>query len=277
MSLQSATARYLQVKAFILERIAAGALRAGERVPSENELTRARPGYSLLFEESGAEKGSDPHHRWIVDPLDGTTNFLHGIPHFAISIALERDGEIVAGLVYDPVRDEMYSAEKGLGAYVNDRRLRVSARRRLAEAVIGTGMPFGDRGDRPVYLASLAAVMAATSGVRRIGAAALDPVSGRLLGFVLSRLAADEAEILTIAVDAAHQGRGVGRALLSENLRQAANAGAKAMFLEVAKDNGAALALYERFGFVKVGERAGYYRRADGTRATAIVMRKALG
>src|SRR5271156_5450825 len=138
------------------------------------ELSRARPGYSLLFEEGGAETGSDPRHRWIVDPLDGTTNFLHGIPHFAISIALERDGEVVAGLVYDPVRDEMYSAEKGLGAYVNDRRLRVSARRRLGEAVIGTGMPCGPRADHPEYLASLAAVMAATSGVRRIGAAALD-------------------------------------------------------------------------------------------------------
>ncbi len=110
-----------------------------------------------------------------------------------------------------------------------------------------------------------------------VGAAALDPVSGRLLGFVLSRLAADEAEILTIAVDSAHQGRGVGRALLSGNLRQAANAGAKAMFLEVAEDNAPALALYERFGFVKVGQRSGYYRRADGTRATAIVMRKSLG
>src|ERR1700685_3273490 len=93
--------------------------------------------------------------------------------------------------------------------------------------------------------------------------AAPDPVRGRLLGFVLSRLAADEAEILTIAVDAAHQGRGVGRALLSENLRQVTNAGAKAMFLEVAKDNAPALALYERFGFVKVGQRGGFYRRTD--------------
>jgi ribosomal-protein-alanine N-acetyltransferase len=120
----------------------------------------------------------------------------------------------------------------------------------------------------------MAALIASSSTV---GATALDPVSGRLRGFVLSRLAADEAEILTIAVDAAHQGRGVGRALLSENLRQAANAGAKAMFLEAAKDNAPALALYERFGFVKVGERAGYYRRADGTRATAVVMRKLLG
>src|SRR4029077_13094111 len=109
-----------------------------------------------------------------------------------------------------------------------------------------------------------------------VGAAALDPVNGRLRGFVLSRLAADQAEILTIAADAACQGKGVGRALLSENLRQAANAGAKAMFLEVAKDNAPALALYERFGFVKVVESARYYRRADGTRA-AVVMRKQLG
>jgi len=110
-----------------------------------------------------------------------------------------------------------------------------------------------------------------------VGAAALDSVNRRLRGFILSRLAADEAEILTIAVDAAFQGAGVGRALLSENLRQAANAGARAMFLEVAGDNAPALALYHRFGFVKVGERAGYYRRADETRAAAVVMRKALG
>jgi myo-inositol-1(or 4)-monophosphatase len=152
----------------------------------KSELTRARPGYGLLFEESAAETGTDPRHRWIVDPLDGTTNFLHGLPHFAISIALERDGEIVAGLIYDPVRDEMYSAEKGLGAYVNDRRLRVSARRQLAEAVIGTGMPYGPQADHPAYLATLSAVMAATSGVRRMGAAALDlayVAAGRFDGY----------------------------------------------------------------------------------------------
>src|SRR5947208_7549151 len=138
-----------------------------------NELTKARPGYGLLFEEGGAAEGSDKHHRWIVDPLDGTTNFLHGIPHFAISIALERDGEIVAGLIYEPTRDEMFWAEKGAGAYLHDRRLRVSARRQLGDAVIGTGLPFRERGNPPVYLASLAAVMTATSGVRRFGAAAL--------------------------------------------------------------------------------------------------------
>jgi myo-inositol-1(or 4)-monophosphatase len=150
------------------------------------ELSRARPGYGMLFEEGGATEGSDKRHRWIVDPLDGTNNFLHGIPHFAISIGLERDGEIVAGVVYEPTRDELFWAEKGAGAYLNDRRLRVSARRQLGEAVIGTGMPFRDRGDQPAYLAGLAAVMAATSGVRRFGAAALDlayVAAGRLEGF----------------------------------------------------------------------------------------------
>jgi myo-inositol-1(or 4)-monophosphatase len=150
------------------------------------ELSQARPGYGLLFEEGGAEQGTDSHHRWIVDPLDGTTNFLHGIPHFAISIALERDGEIVAGLVYEPTRDEMFWAEKGVGAYLNDRRLRVSARRQLGEAVIGTGLPFRDKGDQASYVATLARVMAATSGVRRLGAAALDlayVAAGRYDGF----------------------------------------------------------------------------------------------
>src|SRR6266852_1074819 len=144
----------------------------------KTELMRARPGYGLLMEESGATEGSDPHH--------GTTNFLHGVPHFAISIALERDGEIVAGLVYEPTRDEMFWAEKGIGAYLNDRRLRVSARRQLADALIGTGIPFGGRGDQPAYLATLARVAAATSGVRRLGAAALDlayVAAGRYDGF----------------------------------------------------------------------------------------------
>src|SRR5438093_401422 len=152
----------------------------------KSELARARPGYGLLLEEGGTTEGTDPHHRWIVDPLDGTTNFLHGIPHFAISIALERDGEIVAGLVYEPTRDEMYWAEKGSGAYLNDRRLRVSARRQLVEALIATGIPFGGRGDRPAYIATLERVMAATSGVRRFGAAALDlayVAAGRYDGF----------------------------------------------------------------------------------------------
>ena len=150
------------------------------------ELAKARPGYGFLLEEAGTVHGSDAHHRWIIDPLDGTTNFLHGIPQWAISIALERDGEIIAGLVYEPIRDEAFWAEKGIGAYVNDRRLRVSARRQLGDAIIGTGIPFRERGDHPAYLKTLAAVMAATSGVRRPGSAALDlayVAAGRFDGF----------------------------------------------------------------------------------------------
>ena len=139
------------------------------------ELSRARPGYGFLMEESGTTAGTDARHRWIVDPLDGTTNFLHGIPQFCISIGLERDGELVAGVIYEPIRDEMFWAEKGLGAYVNDRRIRVSARRTLADAVIATGIPtIRAKVEHAVYLRTLAAVMAATVGVRRCGAAALD-------------------------------------------------------------------------------------------------------
>jgi myo-inositol-1(or 4)-monophosphatase len=155
------------------------------------ELGKARPGYGFLMEESGVEPGSDVHHRWIVDPLDGTTNFLHGIPHFAISIGLERDGEIIAGLVYEPVRDETFWAEKGAGAYLNDRRMRVSARRQLTEAVIGTGLPFIGRGDHETYLRGLGAVMGATAGVRRLGVASLDlayVAAGRFEGFWESNL-----------------------------------------------------------------------------------------
>ncbi|MGH6989503.1 MAG: inositol monophosphatase family protein [Stellaceae bacterium] len=150
------------------------------------ELERARPGFGFLMEESGASEGRDKSHRWIVDPLDGTTNFLHGIPHFAISIGLERDGEMIAGLIYHPVADEIYWAEKGGGAWLNDRRLRVSARRHLGEAVIGTGIPFRGHGDHAHYLKTLAAVMRATSGVRRLGVASLDlayVAAGRYEGY----------------------------------------------------------------------------------------------
>lgn len=138
------------------------------------ELGKARPDFGFLMEESGASPGKDPLTRWIVDPLDGTTNFLHGIPHFSISIALEKAGDIVAGVVYEPAHDEMFWAERGMGAYLNDRRLRVSARRRLEECVITTGIPHKGRGDHAAYLKELAAVMDATAGVRRFGSAALD-------------------------------------------------------------------------------------------------------
>jgi myo-inositol-1(or 4)-monophosphatase len=150
------------------------------------ELGKARPGYGFLLEEAGPLPGSDTHHRWLVDPLDGTTNFLHGIPHWCISLALERDNEIIAGLIYEPLRDEFFWAEKGVGAYVNDRRLRVSARRQLADAVIGTGIPFRERGEHESYLRTLREVMGATAGVRRQGSAALDlayVAAGRYDGF----------------------------------------------------------------------------------------------
>ena len=111
------------------------------------ELEHARPGYGFVGEESGAHEGSDKTHRWIVDPLDGTSNFLHGIPHFAISIALEREGTIVAGLVYNPANEEMFTAERGKGAFLNDHRLRVAARKRLADAVVACGLPHLGRGD----------------------------------------------------------------------------------------------------------------------------------
>src|SRR6202020_2346895 len=111
------------------------------------ELAKARPGYGFLGEEGGLEEGSDKSHRWIVDPLDGTTNFLHGIPHFAVSIALERNGVIVAALTYNPANDELYTAERGKGAFLNDRRLRVAGRQKLAEAVVACGLPHYGRGD----------------------------------------------------------------------------------------------------------------------------------
>jgi len=150
------------------------------------ELERARPGYGFLMEESGETRGSDPQHRWIVDPLDGTTNFLHGIPQFAISIALERQGRLMAGLVYNPISDDLFTAERGGGAFLNDRRIRVAARSALADAIIATGTPHLGRGDYGRFLTELAAIMPGVAGVRRFGAAALDlawVAAGRFDGF----------------------------------------------------------------------------------------------
>jgi myo-inositol-1(or 4)-monophosphatase len=138
------------------------------------ELTEARPNYGWVGEESEAVAGTDPTRRWIVDPLDGTTNFLHGLPHWAISIGLEHKGEIVAGVVYDPVKDETFVAEKGAGAYLNDRRLRVSGRRDLLEMIFATGIPFGGNPDLPQALREIATLTPRTAGIRRWGAAALD-------------------------------------------------------------------------------------------------------
>jgi myo-inositol-1(or 4)-monophosphatase len=141
------------------------------------ELHKARPDFGFVLEESGVEAGKDPDHRWHVDPLDGTTNFLHGVPHFAISIGLERQGDIIAGVVYDPIKEELYWAEKGVGAYLNDRRLRVSGRRKLGEAVVATGLTPRNRAkdkERGEFMGQFGAVLEATAGLRRFGTASLD-------------------------------------------------------------------------------------------------------
>src|SRR5690606_21184148 len=150
------------------------------------ELSRVRTDYSFLMEERGEIVGDDPQHRWIVDPLDGTTNFLHGIPVFAVSIALERQGQLVAGVIYNPAMDELYTAERGGGAFLNDRRMRVAARRDLADAVLATGIPHLGRGQHGQALVDLRNIMGEVSGIRRFGAAALDlayVAAGRVDGF----------------------------------------------------------------------------------------------
>ena len=146
--------------------------RAEETVRAE--LAKARPGYGFLGEEGGRQEGSDKTHCWIVDPLDGTTNFLHGIPQFAISIALERENTIVAGVVYNPITEELFVAERGKGAFLNDQRLRVAARKRLSEAVISCGLPHLGRGDLAQFRKEFAAVQEKVAGLRRFGAATLD-------------------------------------------------------------------------------------------------------
>ena len=151
-----------------------------------DELTKARPGYGFLCEETGGTSGADKTHRFIIDPIDGTTNFMHGIPHFAISIGLEREGQMVSAVVFNPVTDELFTAEKGHGAYLNDKRLRVAARKNMNEAVIATGLPFLGREGHARALGEVSVMMNATAGVRRFGAASLDMAyvaAGRFDGF----------------------------------------------------------------------------------------------
>lgn len=171
-----------------------------------NELLHARPSYGFLGEEGAEIAGEDPTRRWIVDPLDGTTNFLHGLPHWAVSIALEHKGQAVAGVIYDPVKDEMFYAEKGGGAFLNESRLRVSARHRLIDSVFSTGLPFAGRSDLPETLQDLARLLPTCAGVRRFGAASLDiayVAAGRYDGFWERRLKPwDMAAGLVIAKEA---------------------------------------------------------------------------
>ncbi|SFR05016.1 inositol monophosphatase family protein [Poseidonocella sedimentorum] len=152
----------------------------------KEELRGARPTYGWLAEEGGEEAGEDPTRRWIVDPLDGTTNFLHGLPHWAISIALEHKGQIVAGVIFDAAKDELYWAEKGAGAWMNEKRLRASGRRSMIEGLFATGVPFAGAATLPATLQELARLMPVCSGVRRWGAASLDlayVAAGRFDGY----------------------------------------------------------------------------------------------
>ncbi|MGH6714808.1 MAG: inositol monophosphatase family protein [Bradyrhizobium sp.] len=150
------------------------------------DLAKARPGYGFIGEEGGNREGTDKSHTWIVDPLDGTTNFLHGIPQFAISIALQRDGTIIAGVIYNPANDELYIAERGKGAFLNDQRLRVAGRRSLSDCVIACGLPHIGRGDHEVFRREMMEIQGRVAGLRRFGAASLDlafVAAGRLDGY----------------------------------------------------------------------------------------------
>lgn len=151
-----------------------------------DELSKARPHYGFVLEESGVIEGPDKSHRWFVDPLDGTTNFLHGLPHWAVSIGLEREGTLVAGVIFNPLTNELFMAERGQGAWLNDKRLRVSGRKDVKDALLATGIPFRGREGHDVFKAELARMMGETAGIRRLGAASLDLAwlaAGRFDGF----------------------------------------------------------------------------------------------
>ena len=151
-----------------------------------DDLAKARPGYGFIGEEGGKREGADTTHTWIVDPLDGTTNFLHGIPQFAISIALQREGTVIAGVIYNPANDELYTAERGKGAFLNDQRIRVAGRRKLNECVIACGLPHIGRGDHELSRAEMTELQNRVAGLRRFGAASLDMAfvaAGRLDGY----------------------------------------------------------------------------------------------
>lgn len=137
-------------------------------------LMAAKPDYSYIMEESDTIIGSDQQHRFIIDPLDGTTNFLHSVPYFCVSIALESQNNLAAAVIYNPILDELFTAERGKGAFLNDRRIRVSQCRNLESALICTGMPFIGKNGHGTFLRELSLIMPQTAGIRRTGAAALD-------------------------------------------------------------------------------------------------------
>jgi myo-inositol-1(or 4)-monophosphatase len=164
--------------------VSAADIRAEETLIEE--LSKARPGYGFLAEERGVVEGTDKTHTWIIDPLDGTTNFLHGIPHFAINVALERGGVVVAAVTYNPATNELFWAEKGKGCFLNDKRLRVAQRKALIDSVLGTGNPFAGRPGHAQFLKELHQIGQRVAGVRRFGSAALDlayVAAGRFDGY----------------------------------------------------------------------------------------------
>jgi myo-inositol-1(or 4)-monophosphatase len=137
------------------------------------ELSKVRPGYAFLTEETGVVKGSDPDHRFIIDPIDGTTNFMHAVPFFAITIALERKDEIVAAITYNPVSDEMFMAEKGSGAFLNNKRLRIAQRRDIHDTLVSYEMPHRGGKDLPLSRAEISVLQSKVIGIRGTGSAAL--------------------------------------------------------------------------------------------------------
>lgn len=150
------------------------------------ELSKARPDYGFVLEESKNVEARDGEHYWVIDPLDGTTNYLHGLPHFAISLALMHRGDVVAGLILDPVKDELFFAERGRGAYMNDHRLRVSGRRAMTDCVLATGIPFHGKPGHDLFHAELQSLTDQVAGIRRFGVASLDlayVAAGRFDGF----------------------------------------------------------------------------------------------
>ena len=138
------------------------------------ELAKARPTYGFLGEEEGESKGPDPDHRFIIDPIDGTSNFMHALPFFAVTVALERKGEIVSGVTYNPVTDEMFHSEKGQGAFLNNKRMRVSSRKHLHEALVSTNIPHIGQKDQVLHRNEVAVLQARTTGLRALGSAALE-------------------------------------------------------------------------------------------------------
>jgi myo-inositol-1(or 4)-monophosphatase len=149
-------------------------------------IRRAYPEHSFVAEESGASAGARPEFQWVIDPLDGTTNYIHGFPQYCVSIALEHKGVLTQAVVYDPAKNELFTASRGRGAYLDDRRMRASKCAQLADALVGTGFPFKELARIDLYMRQLRTLMGACAGVRRAGAAALDlayVAAGRLDAF----------------------------------------------------------------------------------------------